>query len=268
MTHSEIVDVAGLLHRLSQLVARAADAITAIAADDASVRRKADGSPVTAADEAAEAVLLDGLAVLLPGLPVVSEEQTARHGAPPLGPIFLLVDPLDGTKEFVAGREDYTINLAIVSRGVPVLGIIAAPALGLLWRGAAGSAERLRLRDGAAQDPEQIRTRAWPEHGATALVSRSHSDAETERFLTQLPQIKRQACGSALKFCRLAEGAADVYPRLGTVCEWDIAAGHALVAAAGGKVTRPDGSPLPYGQAADGFRVSGFVAWGDSAMRF
>jgi 3'(2'), 5'-bisphosphate nucleotidase len=265
---NETVDAASLLDGLSQLVAKAAAAITAMAADDISMRRKPDGSPVTAADEAAEAVVLDGLARLLPGVPVVAEEQAARTGAPPISSTFVLVDPLDGTKEFLAGRDEYTVNVALVSRGVPVLGIVAAPALGLLWRGAGDKAERLRLPDAAAQGAEPIHTRTWPQHGATALVSRSHSDSATDAFLARLPKTQRLACGSSLKFCRIAEGAADIYPRLGRVSEWDIAAGHAVVAAAGGKVTAPNGRPLTYGHAAEGFRVPGFVAWGDPGMRF
>lgn len=265
-TQDDIAETAGLLDRLTGLVARASAAVTALAGNTA-VRSKPDGSPVTVADEAAEAVILDGLARLMPGVPVVSEEQTARLGPPLLDPIFVLVDPLDGTREFVAGRDEYTVNLAIVSRAVPILGIVAAPARGLLWRGAAGKAERLRLIGDAAHDPSPVHTRRCPATGPVALVSRSHFDAGTDALLARLQPAKREASGSSIKFCRIAEGSADVYPRLGTVSEWDIAAGHALVAAAGGRVTAPHGEPLSYGRAADGFRVHGFIAWGDPAMR-
>jgi 3'(2'), 5'-bisphosphate nucleotidase len=222
---------------------------------------------VTAADEAAEAIILDGIARLLPGVPVISEEAAGR--APPAGPgpEFVLVDPLDGTRELVAGRDEFTVNVALVREGRPFLGIVAAPALGLLWRGYPGyGAERLRLTpDGVVGEGEPIHTRTCPAAGLIATVSRSHLDADTEAFLARLPIGKTLNCGSAIKFCQVAEGLADVYPRFGTTCEWDIAAGQAVLAAAGGTVVSLGGSELPYGGAVALFRVPGFIAWGDPA---
>ena len=201
----------------------------------------------------------------------MSEEAAGRAPPASIPASFVLVDPLDGTREFVAGRDEFTVNVAIVTGGRPRLGIVAAPAQGLLWRGIEGQgAERLRLAPGApagaAQERTAIRTRPAPRTGLVAVVSRSHLDPQTETFLARLPIAERRACGSAVKFCQIAEGGADVYPRLSTTCEWDVAAGHAVLAAAGGAVITPEGTPLSYGQAArtSGFRA--FVAWGDPSL--
>jgi 3'(2'), 5'-bisphosphate nucleotidase len=255
---------AALAAELTALVARAAAAILAIAPADIATRLKADHTPVTAADEAADRVIAQGLGRLLPGLAIVSEESRERAGA--LGESFALVDPLDGTKEFVAGRGEYTVNLAIVASGTPIAGFIAVPALGLLYRGVVGGgAERLGLDPAVA--PVAIRCRRAPAQGLVAAVSRSHLDPDSEAFLARLPIAERITCGSALKLCRIAEGVADVYPRLAPTSEWDIAAGHAIVTAAGGIVTMPSGAPLRYGRAQQDFKVPGFVAWGDPARR-
>jgi 3'(2'), 5'-bisphosphate nucleotidase len=255
---------AALAGQLTDLVANAAAAILAIAPAALATRLKADKSPVTAADEAADAVIAQGLARLLPGVAVVSEEGRERPSA--LGETFVLVDPLDGTKEFVAGVGEYTVNVAIIAGGEPIAGFIAAPALGLAWRGVVGQgAERLGL-DGAAA-PVAIRCRPAPANGLVAVASRSHFTAATAAFLDRVGATERISCGSSLKFCRIAEGAADVYPRLSEMSEWDIAAGHALVTAAGGVMTTPEGAPLRYGNAARRFNVPGFVAWGDPARR-
>lgn len=252
-----------LLDDLTRIVARACATIADISPAAAS-RTKADHSPVTAADIASETVILDGLARLLPEVPVVSEERMSGAPAPALQSSFFLVDPLDGTREFIAGRDEFTVNVAIVTRGVPVLGVIAAPKRGELWRGVVGAkVEKMRLQGDQPGEPQAIRTRRWPEPNAVALVSRSHLDPASEAFVKKLEPITRSAGGSALKFCRIAEGSADVYPRLAPTCEWDVAAGHALVAAAGGVVTKPGGGSLGFGNAAADFRVPGFVAWGD-----
>jgi 3'(2'), 5'-bisphosphate nucleotidase len=225
-----------------------------------STRQKGDESPVTLADEAAQTVILQGLAESFPGVPVVSEEGECRLA----GPTFFLVDPLDGTREFLAGRDEYTVNIALVRDGVPVVGVVGAPALGLVWRGGAGRAERLSVSaDGALRERAVIRTRAWPGE-RVAAVSRSHYEAASAAFLQRFAPITELSCGSALKFCRVAEGAADLYPRLAPTSEWDVAAGHAVVVAAGGAMTAPDGGILGYGR--EGFRVPGFVAWGDPAI--
>ena len=253
---------------LTELVARAAAAVIRVCGNGLVARQKADMSPVTAADEAAEAVILAGLARLFPGLPVISEEKAAEAGASvqPLPPAFLLVDPLDGTRELLAGRAEFTVNAAVIAQGAPVLGIVAAPALGVLWRGCrGGGAERLALDAtcGTVGPPVPIRARAWPRSDPTALVSRSHLDPATTTFLARFAGIRQQACGSALKFCHLAEGSADIYPRLAPTCEWDVAAGHALLTAAGGAVFTPSGTPLAYGHVEDAFRIPSFVAFAD-----
>jgi 3'(2'), 5'-bisphosphate nucleotidase len=227
-------------------------------------RLKADQSPVTVADEASEALIIEGIARLLPGVPVISEES-ADAKRDRFDGSFLIVDPLDGTREFLAGRDEFTVNLAIITGGVPVAGIIAAPARGRVWRGAVGiKAERLRLLEDGADQAQSIHTRVWPREGAVAAVSRSHFDPATDAFLATLGPVTRSASGSALKFCQVAEGGADVYPRLATTCEWDVAAGQALVVAAGGAVTTPQGLPLDFGRAAENFRVPAFIAWGDA----
>jgi 3'(2'), 5'-bisphosphate nucleotidase len=257
-----------LLDRLTTIVSAAAAAILEVRAGSLDTRTKADSSPVTAADHAAEAVILAGLAHELPGVPVVSEEAAGQAPPAHLPDTFILVDPLDGTREFIAGRDEFTVNVAIVRGGRPVLGIVAAPALAMLWRGAeAMPAERLRLSPGApasaAQERTAIRCRALPNGGLVAAVSRSHLDGQTEAFLARLPHVDEIVSGSALKFGRVAEGVADLYPRLAPTCEWDVAAGHAVVAAAGGVITTPEGAPLPYGRIAEQFRIPAFIAWGD-----
>jgi 3'(2'), 5'-bisphosphate nucleotidase len=265
---------AQLLDELTALVSQAGAAILAVPRDDLASRIKSDNSPVTRADEAAEALIVAGLRQLLPDLTIVSEES-ADHPRSLTAASFALVDPLDGTKEFIAGRGEYTVNVALVTDGAPLLGIVGAPALGLIWRGVVGrGAERLALRPGAPLDDAtervSIRPRPCPARGAIATVSRSHLDPNSQAFLARLPDFEEIVCGSAVKFCRLAEGAADVYPRLAPTMEWDDAAGHAVLAAAGGLVTQPDGTVLSYGHAADDFRVPGFIAWGDptAARRF
>jgi 3'(2'), 5'-bisphosphate nucleotidase len=253
-----------LLDDLTRIVARACAVIRDISPAAAGAQLKPDQSPVTAADVASEAVILEGLARLLPEAPVVSEEMASAKALPALDGSFFVLDPLDGTREFLAGRDEFTVNLAIVTRGTPVAGIIAAPNRGRVWRGiVGGQAERLRLLADGADEPQAIRTRRWPEQSSVAVVSRSHLDPKTEAFLERLGPVTRSASGSAIKFCQIAEGSADVYPRLATTCEWDVAAGHALVVAAGGIVTTPDGGSLTFGHAEKNFRVSAFIAWGD-----
>ena len=246
------------------IAGKAACAVQAFDCRSVNMRRKEDHSPVTAADEASQTVILQGLAGALPGVPVVSEEAECAHQSGE----YILVDPLDGTKEFLAARNEYTVNIALVRDGVPVVGVVAAPALGLAWRGAAGIAERLILApDGSIGEATAIRTRRWPDQ-RVAAVSRLHYDEASAAFIERFAPVSTLPFGSALKFCRIAEGSVDIYPRLAPTSEWDIAAGHALVVAAGGAVTRPDGGALLYGSGIDSFIVPGFVAWGDvSAIR-
>jgi 3'(2'), 5'-bisphosphate nucleotidase len=258
-----------LLDELTTIVSAAAAAILAARSGSLDTRTKADLSPVTVCDEAAEAAILSGLARVLPGVTVVSEEAAGKAPPATLPETFVLVDPLDGTRELVAGRDEFTVNVAIVRGGRPRLGVVAAPAQGVVWRGSEGrGAERLQLSPGApasaARERSTIRTRPAPRAGLVAVVSRSHLDAETEAFLARLPIAGRLTSGSAVKFCQVAEGAADVYPRLSTTCEWDVAAGHAVLTAAGGVLTTPGGAALSYGHGRN-FRVPAFVAWGDPA---
>jgi 3'(2'), 5'-bisphosphate nucleotidase len=255
-----------LLDELTFIVSRAAAEVIRIQGLPAASRQKSDGTPVTAADEASEAVLLEGLLRFLPGIPVISEE--AGGAAAIAGSTYVLVDPLDGTHEFVAGRDEFTINLAVIGNGSPLIGWIAAPAHKRIWRGIVDQgAELLHLPPGAPPAEAEyvpIRTRKAGSGSLIAMVSRSHADAATKAFLGRFPDIRKIASGSAIKFCRLAEGSADIYPRLAPTMEWDVAAGDALLRAAGGKVTDPDGAPLVYGRPGN-LRIPAFIAWGDPA---
>ena len=230
---------------------------------DGEIDIKADGSPVTRADLAAEAVIRAGLGRGFPTLPIVSEEQ-AETERPAASELYFLVDPLDGTREFIAGRDEYTVNIALMADGTPILGMIVAPALGAVWRGVVGlGAERLEFSSGKISSPQTIRTRPRPHDELVVMVSRSHLDARTQTYLEGLPHARRIACGSSLKFCRLAEGAADHYPRLGPTRDWDVAAGDAVLTAAGGSVLAPAGGPLRFGTPQR--RIPGFLAWSDPA---
>jgi len=255
-----------LVDALTEIVSQAAAATLAVPFSQVAKDIKTDLSPVTSADKASEAVILEGLARLLPDIPVVSEESVGP-GPIRLGPSVVIVDPLDGTKEFLAGRDEFTVNVGIVTHGVAVAGLIAAPAQGLLWRGIVGSgAERLRLKwemgPATIHERSAIRTRPAPERMVVA-TSRSHLDELTQDFLARLPLAKRYMCGSSVKFCQVAQGDADLYPRLSPTHEWDIAAGCAILAAAGGAVVDPQGKPLRFGQPQLKFLVPGFIAWGD-----
>jgi 3'(2'), 5'-bisphosphate nucleotidase len=256
---------AALMEPLTDLVIRAGAAILGVNRLAMRVDGKADGSPVTEADLAADRIIAEGLARLVPDIPVLSEER-AHLAKSHYDGSFFLIDPLDGTKEFVAGRAEFTVNLALVMNGTPLLGIIGAPALGLIWRGLVGrGAERLTIGDAAVWTAEPIHTRPTPQAGARWIVavSRSHGDPRTEAFIAARPGAVRQVLGSAVKFGRVAEGGVDIYPRLGPTCEWDIAAGHAIVAAAGGKVTDGSGGVLRFGTGRADFIVPEFIAWGD-----
>ncbi|MGY3450354.1 3'(2'),5'-bisphosphate nucleotidase CysQ [Bradyrhizobium sp. USDA 4353] len=256
---------AALMTPLTELVVEAAQAILAVNRRAMAVTDKSDGSPVTEADLAADRVIAEGLARLAPDIPALSEERVG-HSAAPFKGSFFLIDPLDGTKEFVAGRGEFTVNLALVTDASPLLGIVCAPAIGLIWRGLVGrGAERLSFTDAGLTEPVPIRTRRMPAPGEpwVAAVSRSHGDARSEAFIAARPGAERLALGSAVKFGRLAEGLADIYPRLGPTSEWDVAAGHAVVVAAGGTVTSEAGTPLRYRERADSFIVPSFIAWGD-----
>jgi 3'(2'), 5'-bisphosphate nucleotidase len=266
---AEVIDrdaAAPLMAPLTDLVLRAGAAILAVNRQAMKIEGKTDGSPVTEADLAADRIIADGLARLVPGLPALSEERV-QLAKPLYDGSFFLIDPLDGTKEFVAGRDEFTVNLALVSNGTPLLGIIGAPALGLIWRGLVGrGAERLTTQIGSVAEP--IHTRPLPPRGEPwiAAVSRSHGDIRTEAFIAARPGAIRAQLGSAVKFGRVAEGKADIYPRLAPTCEWDVAAGYAIVTAAGGKITDAQGADLQFGKGGAGFIVPEFIAWGDPGV--
>jgi 3'(2'), 5'-bisphosphate nucleotidase len=264
-----IIDAEGasrLMEPLTALVVKAGAAILAVNRAAMRVDGKQDGSPVTEADLAADRIIAEGLAALAGDVPTLSEERT-QSASPPFSGSFFLIDPLDGTKEFVAGRDEFTVNLAVITAGIPLLGIVSAPALGLLWRGIVGrGAERLTFDGAVIGEAKAIHTRRLPPRGEPwiAAVSRSHGDARSETFIDGRPNAVRRTIGSAVKFGRIAEGTADIYPRFGPTCEWDVGAGAAVVAAAGGRMTDGTGGELRFGQHRDtGFVIPAFIAWGD-----
>ena len=254
---------AALIEALTAIAARAATAIRQSGAP--LPRHKADGSPVTAADQAAEAVILQDLERLAPAIPIISEERCAEdqgQAQPLQNATYFLVDPLDGTREFIAGRDEFTVNIALIELGTPILGVIAAPAADLAWRGVVGGgAERITLSDQSGRIA--IRTRARPLQ-PVIMISRSHLDPGTKAYLAGRAQASAVSCGSSIKFCRIAEGNADLYPRLAPIHDWDVAAGHAIVVAAGGDIRRADGSPLVYGS--PGALIPDFIARGDPSQ--
>lgn len=237
------------------------------------VERKADASPVTAADQEAEAVLLAALARIAPTIPVVAEEQVADGNVPTIGDVFFLVDPLDGTREFIERRPEFTINIGLIKDRGPVFGIVYAPASGRLYLGL-GPHKAFAARVDPAADVTtlegcQLRAIATREPDASRLVvldSRSHRSPETEALVTRYDVASTTHIGSSLKFCLIATGEGDFYPRLGPTCEWDTAAAHAVLAAAGGTVTTLDGAPLNYGKADRRFLNPHFVAWAKGPM--
>jgi 3'(2'), 5'-bisphosphate nucleotidase len=231
------------------------------------VHHKEDASPVTAADHAAEAIILERLRQAAPGVPIVAEEEVAAGRIPKVASEFFLVDPLDGTKEFIAKRGDFTVNIALIRDGAPLLGVVFAPANAKLFVGDVPSRKAFRADQnpdpGTRAQLEPIRVRQVPPRGITAVASRSHSNPETDEYLAKHNVADRVSVGSSLKFCLVAAGEADLYPRLGPTMEWDTAAGHAVLLAAGGQVTTPEGAPLRYGKPQ--FRNSFFIASGPSA---
>jgi 3'(2'), 5'-bisphosphate nucleotidase len=232
-----------LLPRLEDIARRAGDAILDIYHSDFTVRHKEDSSPLTEADERAEAIIVSGLEALTPGIPIVAEEAAAAGRIPDIaGGTFWLVDPLDGTKEFVKRNGEFTVNIGLVADGVPVAGVVRAPALGEMWSGAAGKASRI---DGESR--RSIICRRPPSLGAVILTSRSHRNPEAlDAWIAAFPGASLGFAGSSLKFCRVAEGSADFYPRFGPTSEWDTAAAHAVLLAAGGSVETFEGKPLAY----------------------
>jgi 3'(2'),5'-bisphosphate nucleotidase len=231
------------------------------------IETKGDQSVVTVADREAEAVLIAAIEAAAPGVPIIAEEAVAAGRVPAIGDLFFLVDPLDGTREFVEQRGEFTVNIALIENGNPVFGIVYGPATEELYiTTGLDTAAMTRIPPTATSvaisDLSPIRTRVPDPAGLVAMASRSHSNPETETFLARFRVAARTSVGSSLKFCAIARGAADLYPRLSPTMEWDTAAGHAILRAAGGAVTTLDGRPLRYGNLANSLRNPHFVAWG------
>jgi 3'(2'), 5'-bisphosphate nucleotidase len=237
------------------------------------VETKADTTPVTVADHEAEEALLAGLQRVAPGVPVIAEEAVAAGRIPQIEDAFFLVDPLDGTRAFIKRSPEFTINIGLVEGNRPVFGIIYAPALEQLFATLApDEAVETRIAPEAEAigldtcQLTRLHTRAPDPKALVAFASRSHATQSTDAFLARLPIAETRKASSSLKFCLIAKGEADLYARLGQTSEWDTAAGHAILAAAGGSVTTLDGAPLLYGKKDEGFANPHFVAWGRSCL--
>jgi len=260
-----LADPDKLARRFGLIALRAGQAImTARHAAARNPHYKSDGSPVTAADLASDEIIRQALAEDLPRVPVITEESCAAASVKD-AERFILVDPLDGTREFIKGSDEFTVNIALIERGTPVAGAVYAPALGQLYV-AGASAHRLEVASADAEpkfdEMKPIRVRRPPPEGWHVVVSRSHLDPDTKHWIDRHRVAELRPAGSSLKFCAVAEGEADVYPRLGPTMEWDTAAGHAVLLAAGGRVTDPDGRPMTYGK--PDYRNGSFIAWGGS----
>ena len=233
----------------------------------AGVEWKTDMSPVTEADRAAEAVIAAALAELAPGVPVIAEEASYEGRVPATGSEFFLVDPLDGTREFVKGGNDFTVNIGLIRDGVPTVGVILLPETGKLFWGVAGAgAWRALVVDGAITERQPIRARPAPDGPIAVVASRSHRTPETDAYIRRYDVADLVSAGSSMKFCVVASGKADLYPRMGTTMQWDTAAGDAILRAAGGVVVTLDGRPLPYGpkdgEGAAAYKNPWFIAAG------
>lgn len=242
---------------LAEIALAAGNIVMAHFGKDARVRWKSDASPVTAADEAAEALILTRLNALAPDVPIIAEEQMAKQPGQAAGPRFFLVDPLDGTEEFIRGGDEFTVNIALIDRGIAVCGALLAPAKDRAFVGEQGrGAWEISDRDKAFRP---IRARRCPVEGMTVLVSRNHPASEARLYAGQ-PIARVQPMSSSLKFAILAAGEADLYPRLGPTMEWDTAAGQAILESAGGQMLTASEQVFGYGK--PGFRNGGFVARG------
>jgi 3'(2'),5'-bisphosphate nucleotidase len=259
-----------MLDKLTDIALEAGAAILAVyAREDFAARAKDDGSPVTDADAAAEALILARLRALYPDIPVVAEEEAAAGAIAEAGTRFFLVDPLDGTKEFLSRNGDFTVNIALIEEGRPVCGVVYAPAHGLIYVGDDRAGARMAdIVDGAVQNWRPISVRCPPQDGLAVIASRSHMSPETSAFVEKFPVAELVSAGSSLKFCRVAAGEADLYPRLGRTMEWDTAAGDAVLRAAGGRVCTMSGEPLLYGKRRQSTDVDYANPWFIAAGRF
>lgn len=259
------LDALGLA--LARLASDAGRVVMDVYVTDFEVRTKDDASPVSEADERAEALLVPGVQALLPGVLVVAEEAVSAGGLPSVPDEFVLIDPVDGTREFVSRNGDFTVNVALVRDGVPVAGVVYAPAKERIFVGSEGAAWTADLVPGEpVRDLVPMRTRAYPQDGLVAVASRSHLDDRTQAFLDRLQPADRRSAGSSLKFCLVAAGEADVYPRFGPTMEWDTAAGDAVLRAAGGTVLDEHGEVFRYGKTDVGLKNGPFVCWGGEAL--
>lgn len=248
-----------ILAELEELAIDAGSAIMRIYAEEIVPDYKDDYSPVTEADTAAEEIIIAGLQELTPDIPIVAEESFAAGHSPDIsGGRFWLVDPLDGTREFIDRNGEFTVNIALIENGQATCGVVHAPALGITYAGVVGEGAHCR-NDISGEQP--IRIRPAPRAGVTVVASRRHGDPEKIAELLEGRNVaETRNAGSSLKFCLVAAGEADIYPRFGRTMEWDTAAGHAVLEAAGGRVTTVDGQPFLY--AKDGYENPNFIAWG------
>lgn len=267
------IDYGHLISHALPAVAAAANIQLAHRAAGLNFQHKSDNSPVTDADIESEAVITAALTAAMPHLAVVGEEAVSEGHVPELTNAFFLVDPLDGTREYISGNDDFTINIALISDGIPIFGIVAAPAHGEIFlttgptTAIAGQLTPTITANPNSVDlsrlaPHIITTRLPRIDALTVIASQSHRTQRLEQALAKLPSRENLRVGSSLKFCRIAQGRADVYPRYDNISEWDTAAGHAVLCAAGGAVTTFDGQMVRYGKAAEQFRQPMFVAWG------
>jgi len=253
-----------LAFEFARICSLAAIKVMEVYNSDFDTRGKADRSPVTDADELAEAIILEELEKLVPGVPVLAEESFSAGLRPNTENAFILVDPVDGTKEFINKNGEFTINIALIEDRAPTAGCVYAPARERIFVGG-DTAWAGPLKPGEAVSPgvlAPITTREAPAGGKTAVMSRSHADEKTVAFADSVGVTEKVSAGSSLKFCLVAEGSADVYPRFGPTCEWDTGAGHAVLKAAGGEVLTPEGEPFLYGKSETDYLNGAFVAWG------
>jgi 3'(2'), 5'-bisphosphate nucleotidase len=249
-----------LCHAIGQLAVEAAEAILAIYAQEFAVDHKEDKSPVTEADRAAHHIIAAGLARLTPHIPVISEEETSNHAAAAAGE-FWLVDPLDGTKSFIRRKGEFTVNIGLIRGNSPVLGVVQVPVTGKLYGGVVNEGAWMQDKTGPQR---AIRVAKPAPDGLNVVVSHSHLDEHTKAYVDALTVKTTVSAASSLKFCAVAEGTADIYPRFGPTMEWDTAAGHAVLGAAGGLVLTPEGTPFTYGK--PDYRNGFFIAYGSEEL--
>ncbi len=262
------MDRQAVTEAIVKIAREAGDKILEIYNRDFEVDTKSDESPVTEADVAAEKIILEGLSKITPEIPVLAEESVAAGRVPDLtGGVFWLVDPLDGTKEFIKKGNDFTVNIGLIINNEPALGVVYAPVLGDLYSGIIGDGATLaKVKNNAVVERQPISVRKADLKELTIVASKSHRSDTLEAWLSEFPGANHVSIGSSLKFCLIARGEADLYPRLGPTCEWDTAAAHAVLKAAGGDVLTPDDKPLAYGKDTDTFLNSYFLCKGDASI--